>query len=219
MLDISHPSKQSMMRTLALSKAPIIASHSGVRALVDHSRNLDDEQLKALAKNGGVAQLVAFDSYVKIRPPDSPERVKAIQGLRAEFGLTGGGPGGGLGPGAIQQLPADKRSDFQRRLAELNREFPAPPRATVKDFVNHVDYAVKLIGIDHVGISSDFDGGGGVDGWSDATETFNVTLELVRRGYTEEQIAKLWSGNLLRVLDEVQRVAAGLQRAAGRTTR
>ena len=219
MLDISHPSKQSMMRTLALSKAPIIASHSGVRALADHSRNLDDEQLKALAKNGGVAQLVAFDSYVKIRPPDSPERVKAIQELRAEFGLTGGGPGGGLGQGAIQQLPADKRGDFQRRLTELNREFPAPPRATVKDFVNHVDYAVKLIGIDHVGISSDFDGGGGVDGWSDATETFNVTLELVRRGYTEEQIAKLWSGNLLRVLDEVQRVAAGLQRAAGRTTR
>ena len=156
---------------------------------------------------------------MKIRPPDSPERVKAIQELRAEFGLTGGGPGGGLGQGAIQQLPADKRGDFQRRLTELNREFPAPPRATVKDFVNHVDYAVKLIGIDHVGISSDFDGGGGVDGWSDATETFNVTLELVRRGYTEEQIAKLWSGNLLRVLDEVQRVAAGLQRAAGRTTR
>ncbi|MCC6929695.1 MAG: dipeptidase [Gemmatimonadaceae bacterium] len=220
MLDISHPSKQSMMRTLALSKAPIIASHSGVRALADHSRNLDDEQLKALAKNGGVAQLVAFDGYVKIRPPDSPERVKAIQALRAEFGLAGGGPGGagGVGPGAMQQLPADKRSEFQRRLAELNQKYPAPPKATVKDFVNHVDYAVKLIGIDHVGISSDFDGGGGVDGWNDATETFNVTLELVRRGYTEEQIGKLWSGNLLRVLDEVQRVAAGLQRTAGRTT-
>ncbi len=86
-------------------------------------------------------------------------------------------------------------------------------RATVKDFVNHIDYAVKKIGIDHVGISSDFDGGGGVDGWNDASETFNVTLELVRRGYTEEQIGKIWSGNLLRVMDEVQKVAAGLQKA------
>lgn len=213
MLDISHPSKPSMMRTLQLTKAPIIASHSGVRALANHSRNLDDEQLKALAKNGGVAQLVAFDGYVKVRPPDSPERVQAIVALRAEFGLTGGGPGG-LGPGAIQQVPPEKRDEFRRRVAELNRKYPPAPRATVQDFVNHIDYAVKLIGVDHVGISSDFDGGGGVEGWSDATETFNVTLELVRRGYTEAQIAKLWSGNLLRVLDEVQRIATQLQRAA-----
>jgi len=84
--------------------------------------------------------------------------------------------------------------------------------ATVKDFVDHIDYVVKLIGIDHAGISSDFDGGGGVDGWRNAGETFNVTLEMVRRGYTEEQIAKIWSGNLLRVLTDVQKVAAGLQR-------
>ena len=86
-------------------------------------------------------------------------------------------------------------------------KFPPPPRASVKDFVNHIDYLVKLIGLDHVGISSDFDGGGGVDGWNDASETFNVTLELVRRGYTEPQIAKLWSGNLLRVMAEVEKVA------------
>lgn len=211
MIDISHPSRESMMRTLQLTKAPIIASHSGVRALANHSRNLDDEQLKALAKNGGVAQLVAFDGYVKVRPPDSPERVQAIVALRAEFGLTGGGPGG-VGPGAAAQVSAERRDEFRRRLAELNQKFPPPPRATVRDFVDHIDYAVKLIGIDHVGISSDFDGGGGVEGWNDATETFNVTLELVRRGYTEEQIAKLWSGNLLRVMDEVQRVAAQLQR-------
>ena len=97
-------------------------------------------------------------------------------------------------------------------MAEIDRMYPVPPRATVKDFVDHIDYAVKLIGIDHVGISSDFDGGGGVDGWSDASETFNVTLELVRRGYSEEQIAKLWSVNLLRVMSEVERVARDLQR-------
>ena len=93
-------------------------------------------------------------------------------------------------------------------LAQIDRAYPAPARATVADFVNHIDYAVKLIGIDHVGISSDFDGGGGVDGWNDAAETFNVTLELVKRGYTEEQIAKIWSGNLLRVMGEVQKRAA-----------
>jgi membrane dipeptidase len=99
-------------------------------------------------------------------------------------------------------------------MAALDRQFPPPPRATVKDFVDHIDYAVKLIGIDHVGISSDFDGGGGVEGWNDASETFNVTLELVRRGYTEEQIAKLWSGNVLRVMDSAQAVARRLQGGA-----
>lgn len=104
-------------------------------------------------------------------------------------------------------MPAERRADYERRLAEIDRMYPAPKRATVADFVNHIDYAVKLIGLDHVGISSDFDGGGGVDGWNDASETFNVTLELVKRGYTEEQIGKLWSGNLLRVLDQVQKLA------------
>ena len=99
-------------------------------------------------------------------------------------------------------------------MAEIDQQFPPPPMATVADFVNHIDYLVKKIGIDHVGISSDFDGGGGVDGWNGADETFNVTLELVRRGYTEEQIGKIWSGNLLRVMDEVQKIAADIQ--AGR---
>ncbi len=99
-------------------------------------------------------------------------------------------------------------------MEALNKEFPPPPRATVKDFVDHIDYAVKLIGIDHVGISSDFDGGGGVDGYNDATEAPNVTLELVRRGYTESQIAKMWSGNLLRVMAEVEKEAAREQRSA-----
>jgi len=99
-------------------------------------------------------------------------------------------------------------------MAQVDSQFPPPPRATVKDFVDHIDYAVKLIGVDHVGISSDFDGGGGVDGWSQASETGNVTLELVRRGYTEEQIGQMWSGNLLRVMRDVEKVAAGLQRKA-----
>jgi membrane dipeptidase len=244
MVDVSHPSKASMMQAAALSKAPIIASHSAVRALADVSRNMDDEQLLALKKNGGVIQVVAFSSYVRT---DSPDRRKALDALRQEFGLPPGtslggrgGRGGragrgadaaagaaaatgagadaakggrqGRGQDALAQLSDEKRAELQKKLADLDVKFPPPARATVKDFVDHIDYAVKKIGIDHVGISSDFDGGGGVDGWNGADETFNVTLELVRRGYTERQIGQLWSGNLLRVLDEVQKVAQNLQR-------
>ena len=102
----------------------------------------------------------------------------------------GGGGGGGGGGDAARRATGRARAEYQKRLSEIDAKFPPPPRATVADFVNHIDYLVKLIGIDHVGISSDFDGGGGVDGWNDASETFNVTLELVRRGYTEEQIAQ-----------------------------
>ena len=239
MIDISHPSKQSSMQTFELSKAPVMASHSGVRALCNHSRNMDDEQLMALKKNGGVIQTVAFASYVKCDPP-APERQPAIEQLYREYGIPiaagrgggrGGAPAGGRGAGApapaaggaarggggrggqnataaaIDSLPPDRRVDFNRRLARIDSMYPAPARATVSDFVNHIDYIVKLIGIDHVGISSDFDGGGGVTGWDDASQTFNVTLELVKRGYTEEQIGKIWSGNLLRVMGEVQKRA------------
>lgn len=206
-VDISHPSKASMMQTVALSKAPVIASHSAVRALCNHSRNLDDEQLQALKRNGGVMQTVAFASYVKC-VPDSPERQQAVAQLRSEFGLpAAAGGGGGGGGAALAALSPERREEFQRRMQELIQKYPGAARATVQDFVDHIDYAVKLIGLDHVGISSDFDGGGGVEGWSNASETFNVTLELVRRGYTEEQIAKLWSGNLLRVMAEVERAA------------
>ena len=201
MIDLSHPSKQSNLQAIALSKAPVIASHSGARALANHSRNLDDEQLEAIKKNGGVVQAVAFDGYVKIKPADSPERAAALAALRKTL------PAGGMAT-----MTDEQRAAFRAGMAEINKKYPQP-RATVADFVNHVDYLVKKLGIDHVGISSDFDGGG-VDGWSNAEETFNVTLELVRRGYSEADIAKLWSGNLLRVMDEVQQVAAKLQAAA-----
>jgi len=223
MIDVSHPSKASMMQAVALSKAPIIASHSAIRALCDHSRNLDDEQLLAIKKNGGVVQVVAFATYVK--GGSTPERTAALDALRKEFGLPasvslegrGGGRGrGGAGRGGRPLTPfalsEEARAELLRRIAEVDRRYPPAPRATVKDFVDHIDYAVRKIGIDHVGISSDFDGGGGVDGWNGADETFNVTLELVRRGYTEPQIAKIWSGNLLRVMDQVQRVARELQK-------
>jgi membrane dipeptidase len=248
MVDVSHPSKEANMQAMALSRAPVIASHSAARALWNHSRNLDDEQLLALQKTGGVVQTVAFANYVKVNPP-SAERTAALAALRKEFGLPegtaiGGGRGGrggrggspcavptppaadpagggrqgggrqGAGRGgnpALAALSEEQRAELTRRASEIDVKFPPPPRATVKDFVDHIDYLVKKIGIDHVGISSDFDGGGGVDGWNDASETFNVTLELVRRGYTEAQIDKIWSGNLLRVMDQVQKVAKDLQ--------
>ena len=230
MVDLSHPSKQANLQAIALSKAPVIASHSAARALCDHSRDLDDEQLLAIKKNGGVVQTVAFANYVKTPPPPTAERQAALSKLETDFGLppgslgrggrggrgrgaaTGGaGRGRGRG-GALAQLPDDKRVEAEQRLAEIDKQFPPPPRANVKDFVDHIDYITKKIGIDHVGISSDFDGGGGIDGWNDASETFNVTLELVRRGYTEDQIAKIWSGNLLRVMEQVRQVAVRLQK-------
>ena len=183
MIDVSHTSRASMMQAVALSKAPVIASHSAIRALRDHSRNLDDEQLMALKKNGGVVQVVALSGFLKAPSAPAPQ--------------PSGGP------------PAEQPSSGSCPVEDPRtpRARPAAGRATVADLVNHIDYAVRLIGIDHVGIASDFDGGGGIDGWDSAAETFNVTLELVRRGYTEEQIGKLWSGNLLRVMAQVEKVA------------
>jgi membrane dipeptidase len=206
MIDVSHPSKQSMLQTVALSKAPIMGSHSGVRALCNHSRNMDDEQLDALKKNGGVIQLVAFNSYVKCNPAKDAERAAAVDALRKEYGITA--TGRAEVQAAIQALPNDKRNEYLAKQEDITaRRYPADPAATVKDFVNHIDYVVKRIGIDHVGISSDFDGGGGVDGWRNASESMNVTAELVRRGYTEQEIAKIWGGNLLRVMAAVEKAA------------
>jgi membrane dipeptidase len=211
MIDISHPSKASMMQTVELSKAPIIASHSGVRALCNHSRNMDDEQIRAMGRNGGVIQLVAFNSYVKCNPAKDAERNRirtdALAALRTEFGITATAPAEVRTQ--IDGLPTERKNAYLAKQEEIiSRRTLGDEPATVRDFVDHIDYVVKLIGMDHVGISSDFDGGGGVDGWRNATETFNVTLELVRRGYTEEQIAMIWGGNLLRVLEQVEKVAA-----------
>ena len=194
MVDVSHISKAASLHAMRISRAPVIASHSGTSAVANVSRNMDDEQLRALKQNGGVIQIVGLGDFVKA--PD-PRRAQEMQALRQEFGLTGG-------RGAMQNMTPEKRAEYQKRVEAINAKYP---RATVKEFVDHIDHAVKTIGIDHVGISSDFDGGGGIDGWNSAAETFNVTLELVRRGYTEEQIAKLWGGNLLRVWAEVERVA------------
>ena len=181
MVDISHPSKEAIRQTIAHSKAPVIASHSGARALSDHPRNLDDEQLQWVKESGGVVQTVALALFVnKEKHEKYREALKNLENPEDEVAL-----------------------------AALKKEHPP---VDVADFVDQIDYIKNKIGIDHVGISSDFDGGGGIEGWADASETFNVTLELVRRGYSDEEIAKIWSGNLLRVLEEVAEVAAALQK-------
>lgn len=216
-VDISHPSKASIMQTLEATRAPVMASHSSARGLSDVTRNLDDEQLRAVAENGGVVHAVALRRFVnadKAEARQAAER-QVLEAVAAEMGFeTASGE-------QVAAMDAAGRAAYMEGLAEVRRaaserfdEIEAPD-VDVADFVDHIDYMVNLIGLEHVGISSDFDGGGGVAGWDDASETFNVTLELVRRGYSEEQIAMLWSGNLLRVLDEVQAVAAEIQAEGG----
>ncbi|MGB3149408.1 MAG: dipeptidase [Maribacter sp.] len=211
MIDVSHPSKESMKQMVALSKAPIIASHSSARALCGHSRNLDDEQLQLLKENGGVVQTVAFSSYLNTEKHEA--RAAYMKGVYEQvsdsLGITW------YERSQFRSLTDDQKEAFMEnypKVMKIGKELvannaEAPKAVDVSDFVDHIDYMVKLIGIDHVGISSDFDGGGGIEGWSDASETFNVTYELVKRGYTPEEIEKLWGGNLMRVLDEVQDIA------------
>lgn len=216
MIDISHPSKESIRQMVQLSKAPIIASHSSARALCNHSRNLDDEQLEWIKKNGGVVQTVAFTSYVNTEKNNA--RNEKLQSIREQIADSLGvtwynsfAEVRALGEKEQMEFIANYRkiSGMANEKAKKMADFPTA--VNVADFVDHIDYMVEKIGLKHVGISSDFDGGGGVEGWNDASETFNVTLELVKRGYTEEQIEKLWSGNLLRVLDEVEVVAKKIQ--------
>jgi membrane dipeptidase len=199
MVDVSHGSKQTALDAMRLSAAPIIASHSGIASINVHPRNMDDETLLALKANGGVVQIVAYDGYLK-RQPD--ERAAAVRELRQRVGLAG--------DTRLSMLPAEQRATYDAALREIDASWPP---ANVADLVDHIDYAVRLIGIDHVGIASDFDGGGGIKGWNDAAETANVTAELEARGYSREDIEKIWSGNLLRVWREVERKAAELKAA------
>ena len=185
MVDVSHTGKQTMMQAADLSRAPIIASHSGVKAVADTPRNLDDEQLRKIAEVGGVAQMVALGAYVRL---PTPEQQAARTTLDAEFGDR-------------STWDQEKRDRYGERRAKISAMAPG---ATVSDFVDHIDHAVKVAGIDYVGIASDFDGGGGVDNWQDASETENVTAEMVRRGYSEDDIGKIWGGNLLRVMEAVE---------------
>jgi membrane dipeptidase len=157
---------------------------------------LDDETLLALAADGGVVQVVAYDSYLKHQ---AEEKTAALRVLRESVGLVAGA--------RLDSLSAQQQASYESGLRDIEARWPA---ATVAHLVDHIDYAVGLIGVDHVGIASDFDGGGGITGWSDAAETANVTAELESRGYGRDDIGKIWSGNLLRVWRDAERAAAQL---------
>ncbi len=196
MVDVSHGSEEVFYDAIAVSKAPIIASHSNARAVTDHDRNMSDDMLRLLAENGGVVQLTMLSVYLRDEP-ENPERDAAIAELRASMKPA-------------SEMTQEERAAAREAFQAINEQFPVPS-ATVKDVVDHIDHIVEIAGIDHVGIGCDFDGGGGIEGIFDASEVMNITIELVRRGYTEEEIEKIWGGNLMRVFRDVQAVAAEMQ--------
>ena len=198
-IDVSQLTPEGLLQTIALSKAPVIASHSDVRSLVDNTRNLSDAELDAIKGNGGVVHITPFNPYLRPLATDFDTKAAA---LRQKYGLPPTQKHGPAGAeDGIDALPAD-------RLPLYLNEFRALlPQATLSDYIDHLDYIVKRIDIDHVGIGTDFNHGAGVIGFSDESQAPNVTRELVRRGYTEEQIAKIWSGNFLRVFRQVEAVS------------
>ena len=207
-VDVSHLAASSVEDVLEVSRAPVIASHSSCRALCDITRNIDDERLKAIKENGGCVQITAVPGFVKF----PREQREAILRLIERLGVTE------MGYAELFEMYNQNRAAYdelmersQEEFAKIFEQFPPPD---VTDFVDHIDHAVKLIGIDHVGIGSDFGGGGGVQGFSNAAEAVNVTAELLRRGYSEEDIAKIWGGNLLRIWRAVEEVAERLQAQA-----
>ncbi len=204
MVDVSHISDKSFFDVLKITKAPVIASHSSVRALCDHPRNLSDAMLKALASNGGVIQICFVSSFIKKLKPN-PARRKALDELRKKYG-----------PWRLIKDEATLEK-LQEEYQKVNEEFPEE-KAALKELVNHIDYIVKLIGIDHVGIGTDFDGGGGVEGCDDVTQLPRVTEELLRRGYSEDDIKKIWGGNLMRVFSRVIEVSREIQNSEQRST-
>lgn len=188
-IDVSHVSDSTFYDVIKLSKAPVIASHSACRALCDHPRDMTDDMIKKLAEKGGVIQICLVSNFIKT-PEKNPEREKAIKALKEKYGDY------------WRLQDNEKKKEYKKLYGEINKKFPVK-RATVKDLVDHIDHVVKLVGIDYVGIGSDFDGGGGVEGCSDVTEFPNITKELMHRGYTEQDIAKIWGGNFMRVFREV----------------
>ncbi len=188
LIDVSQLTVDGLKQTIELSRAPVIASHSGVSGVVKSPRNLNDEELDLIKANGGVVGVVAFSSYLRHQTPEQQEAVRAV---RAKYGAVNGYEG----------LTPDQRAALGRETAALQT------RANVDDFVTSIDYAVKRIGIDHVAISSDFNHGGGVTGFEHAGEAANVTAALVKAGYKQADIEKLWGGNVLRILRAAEAAA------------
>ncbi|HDP74504.1 MAG TPA: membrane dipeptidase [Bacteroidales bacterium] len=190
MVDVSHISDKAFYDVLVVSKAPVIASHSCARAICDNLRNLTDDMLRALAKNGGVVQMCFLSEYVKKGEPN-PARDNAYRALRRKWNNFKG-------------LTPEQEKQATTEWYELEEKYPAS-LATVADVVDHIDHMVKVMGIDHVGIGTDFDGGGGVEDCRDASQMYRITMELLRRGYSERDIRKIWGENFLRVFREVEK--------------
>ena len=199
MVDVSHASDDVFFDAIALSEAPIIATHSNARSVTEHQRNMSDEMLRLMAENGGVVQMTLLSSYLRDEPPN-PERSAALEELRSSMK-------------SVSEMSPEERAERRLAFNQINEKFPTPS-ATVKHVVDHIDHMVSIAGIDHVGIGCDFDGGGGIDGVFDASEVMNITIELVRRGYSEEDIEKIWGKNVMRVFGEVQKVAEVMQARA-----
>ncbi|NVO09692.1 MAG: membrane dipeptidase [Bacteroidales bacterium] len=188
-VDVSHISDKSFFDVLELSSAPVIASHSCSRAICNNPRNLSDEMLQKLAAKGGVVQMCILSDYVK-KIEKTPKRDSARMALRKKYDN-------------FQDLTPKQDSLVSIEWHEIEERYPQK-LATVSDVVDHIDHMVKVMGIDHVGIGTDFDGGGGVDGCKDASEMMNITVELLRRGYSDDDIKKIWGENFLKVFREVQ---------------
>lgn len=193
-LDASHASDAVFDQMLALSKTPIVLSHSGTRAVFDHPRNLDDARLRALAAKGGVIQVLAYNTYMAPQPK-SPERDAAYAALEKDYR-------------AAVPLGPEARRAFTARRRALAARFPAP-QADFETFMAHLDHALKVAGVDHVGIGLDLDGGGGVIGLKDVSDDWKITERLLREGYSREDIQKIWSGNILRVLRAAEAARTG----------
>ncbi|QOQ77634.1 pyoverdine-tailoring dipeptidase-like protein PvdM [Pseudomonas poae] len=206
-IDVSQMSTKALEQVAQLSRTPMVASHSAPRASVDIPRNLSDKELQLIKNGGGVVQVVGFPAY--LRPLSQPTQDK-LNALRARFDLP---PLPNL---AMALMPGDaiiaawSEQKFGQYASALYAILEEEPKATLKDWGDAIDYTVRKIGIDHVGISSDFNDGGGIQGWENVGEVRNVTAELIQRGYSEADIAKLWGGNFLRVWDQVQKAAKPL---------
>lgn len=203
-IDVSQMSSKALDDVASLTRAPLVASHSAPRALVDIPRNLSDREMQQIKATGGVIQVVGFSTY--LRPLSQPTLDK-LNALRQRFDL---GPLQGLenalmpGDAVITIWPEQRFGEYASSLYGILDE---EPKASLKDFVDAIDYTVKKVGIDHVGISSDFNEGGGVLGWMSVADNRNVTAELIQRGYSDIEIAKLWGENYLRVWEQVQKLA------------
>ena len=197
MIDVSHVSDKTFFDALQVSRTPVIASHSCTRTLCDHPRNLSDKMLDALALHRGVIQICFVSSFIKKLKPN-PQLLKARQELQEKYGSWS------------DVKDKETREKMWQEYMQIVEKYPMD-KATVKDLVDHIDHVVKRIGVDHVGIGTDFDGGGDIEGCKDVSEMPHITEELVRRGYTEEEIEKIWGGNIMRILREVQEKAEKLK--------